>query len=417
MHWYGSFAVLICLLAYHVVGELVTRREEARWRDAAIDSSESTVAKTRRQLDTTAPTSGAPISGPWKGWREMVVRSIRDESPDCRSFTLAPVDLGSLPPFHGGQFLMLRCQDPVTGKKLSRCYSLSSSPGEDTYRITVKRVRGGAMSNLLHDHVRINDVLDVQTPKGSFHLKEESNGRPVHLVAAGIGITPMISMLMERLEAGVRHPIHLHYQLRDSHNAPFLKLLRQTVSALPSEIPVRLHVWLSRPGATCQHDGDRVGRLDAERILAQAESVDGSFMICGPSSFMSGIAEGLVASGVADGDVHYESFGGKSTGVGAIAVEQRPHDDEPDSSKGFRIQFAASSKSATWNAGSGSLLDLAENHGLELESSCRSGDCGMCIQRIRCGRVRYAQPPSCEMEQGDVVMCVAEPAEDVTLEV
>ena len=170
-------------------------------------------------------------------WQTVQVHSIRDESPDCRSFRLLPNDNEPLPTYRAGQYITVRMRDSKTNRNLARCYSLSGGPGERGYRITVKRVPGGEVSNWLHDHVRVGDHLEIQQPRGRFHVNPALLNKPLVLVAAGIGITPMLSMLLENLERSPRRTIHLFYQLRTPENAPFLTLLRGLAEGIAQTSP------------------------------------------------------------------------------------------------------------------------------------------------------------------------------------
>jgi len=151
-------------------------------------------------------------SAAWPGWREfrVVAREFEDASRTQCSFHLEPVDGAQLPPFLPGQYLTFSLPvvggDPGVagaGRALTRCYSLSDRPGSSSYRITVKRVPSppgrpdlppGASSSHLHDRVHVGDVLTIKAPAGRF-LIDASSDLPIVLVAGGIGVTPMMSML------------------------------------------------------------------------------------------------------------------------------------------------------------------------------------------------------------------------------
>lgn len=354
----------------------------------------------------------------WSGWRTVRVDNCRDESPDCRSFRLVPVDGNSLPNFHAGQSILVSVRHPETGHRVSRCYSLSGGPGETYYRITVKRVPGGTLSNLLHDHVRVNDELEIQAPRGSFHVSTELQHEPLVLIAAGIGITPMLSMFLGNLEKSPTRRVDLFYQLRAPDNAPFLSLLRLSIDKIASALPTRLHVFFSKPTGFGILANDTKGRLSAETILDRCGGTKGEYLICGPSEFMSAIAEGLVAGGVPENRVHYESFGGKSKGVGAVAV---PADDQTTggsttASLSLNVHFETSNRDATWTGKEASVLELGEAVGLELNSACRSGDCGTCVLKLCKGTIDYERPPACDFDSDEIVACVARPTSDLRIQ-
>ena len=140
-------------------------------------------------------------------WSDYVVRQAVDESTVIKSFFLFPKD-GLTPKFKAGQFLTIKI--PVAGKHMIRTYTVSSAPADPLIRISIKRETAselkcpdGGFSNFMHDHINIGAVIEVKQPRGPF-LFDASEERPAVLLAAGVGITPMISMLRHGLIEGVR---------------------------------------------------------------------------------------------------------------------------------------------------------------------------------------------------------------------
>lgn len=387
--------------------------------NATVLSSSSIPAASISKLSPTnqkvASRTGVPA---WTGWRNVRVDHCRDESPDCRSFRLVPIDGERFPSFRAGQSILVGVTDPETGKRISRCYSLSGGPGESYYRITVKRVPGGLLSNLLHDHIRVNDGLEIQAPRGAFHASDSLQHEPLVLIAAGIGITPMLSMFFENLENTPKRRVEIFYQLRAPDNAPFLGLLRLSVNKIASSFPSRLHVFFSKPIGFDIRNGDTTGRLSAEAILERCGGTRGEYLICGPADFMSSIAEGLVGGGVPVDRVHYESFGGKLKGIGAVPVLSDGQNDGivATTKEAFQVRFESSDRDTTWTGVEGSVLELGESIGLELDSACRSGDCGACIIKLCHGTVEYETQPGCDFQVGEVVACVGRPTSDIRIE-
>ena len=130
-------------------------------------------------------------------WRSFRVAAVQDESETIRSFTFQPTDDLPLPSFKPGQFLTIRVQ-PDGHSPLIRTYTVSSAPGEDGYRISVKREPGGVVSNHIHDTLAVGDLVEVKAPKGRF-VFDTTDARPAVLFAGGVGITPMISMVRDAL--------------------------------------------------------------------------------------------------------------------------------------------------------------------------------------------------------------------------
>jgi ferredoxin-NADP reductase len=401
---------------YETQREILLRRAF----DSALSSSSSIIPPaSTSKLGSTKSNNDIKVVGPtWTGWRRVRVDQCRDESPDCRSFRFVPVDDAPFPSFRAGQSILVGVRHPVSGKRLTRCYSLSGGPGESYYRITVKRVPGGAVSNLLHDHIRLNDEVEIQSPRGSFHTSAEFRHEPLVLVAAGIGITPMLSMFLENLEQTPERRVEIFYQLRSPSNTPFLGVLRFSVNKIAATLPTRLHVFFSQPSDAELPTGDSVGRLSAATIIDRCGSTSGEYLICGPAEFMSSIAQGLVDRGVPENRVRYESFGDKPKGIGAVAV---PSDSQADgdfasTTHSFKVRFESSDREVEWSDTQGSVLELGESIGVELNSACRSGDCGACIAKLRQGTVQYETQPGCDFQADEVVACVARPTSDIRIE-
>lgn len=429
MFWLIFAAFVLLIVGYQFVGEVASRMEERRWirktaeyhtAVAQLGSQAALKPLATEKAPTEKPSSDTGAShlqhpDRWKGWRTVQVKSVKEESPDCKSFVFAPIDRTPFPPFAGGQSLLVRSTDPQSAKKISRCYSLSSGPGEDHYRITVKRVPGGKFSNLLHDHVVAGETIEIQAPRGKF-FSDPDKAVPIHLIAAGIGITPMLSMLLHCLGANSKREINLFYQIRNSSNAPFLKPLRQLARSLPAGSGFRIHVWFSQPSSKDVKQADQVGRISAESILRRLGHSRGEFMICGPDVFMSELASELFECGVEEANIKYESFGGKAKGPGAISVAGDETENTKSVTESYQVRFSAAEKSGTWSNEAESVLDLAEKLDVDVDSGCRAGECGACVLALKCGTVRYAEEPECEIEPGEIVSCVAQPTSDLEID-
>lgn len=410
-----GFLIVIPFIGYLLCAEFIARREERRFRADILDDD----------LQALVPAASESVEDEagWSGWRNVIVDSIQDESVDCRSFTFRAVDGSDLPRFKGGQSLLIRypSSDDPNAKPITRCYSLSSGPGESRYRITVKRVPGGRMSNRLHERVSVGDVVSIQAPRGHFHIDLDHPKQPMHLIAAGIGITPMLSMLLHSLEVTPDREVHLHYQLRDQTNAPFLKPLRYLHQTLSEVGTFHLHVWFSRPLADQPLQADcATGRITATDIISKAGHLpsNAEYRICGPNEFMESMAAELIAGGANETSVQYESFGGKTKGPGAITVKtpDRTLANEVAGDE-VTVRFTTSNQDAVWSKESDTLLDIAEASGIDIESSCRSGQCGSCIHRMTKGKVRYDERPTCDHESDEVVMCLARPDSEIEIEI
>ena len=338
----------------------------------------------------------------WQRWR---VQSVQQESADIRSLVLAP-EAGAAPDFAAGQHLPIRITT-AAGETLLRTYSLSSAPSDGQLRISVKAQ--GVVSRHLHEQVQVGDVLDVRPPLGSFTLNSDSK-RPLVLIGAGVGITPLLSMLREQVALGQGRRIHFFQGARTLADLPFQAELRELVQRAGGLL--KIHRALSTPEADALsgRDYEQQGRIELAQIKAALPFDDYDFYLCGPAAFTQAIYDGLRDLNVADVRIHAEAFGPSTlkrrTDGPAATFVQPPAATEP-----VPVYFSASSKEARWKPDSGSLLELAESRGLTPEFSCRGGSCGTCKTRLLSGQVHYPNPPAELPQDGGVLICCVVPAQ------
>ncbi|MEU4656461.1 globin domain-containing protein [Streptomyces sp. NPDC023723] len=280
-----------------VLGDAVTPEVGAAWDEVYWLMANALIAVETR-LYQEAEVAAGDVRRPM----EIVAR--HEETPDAVSFLLRPAD-GSPPrPFRPGQYVSVRTELP-DGARQIRQYSLSTAPGRPEWRITVKRVRGaggpdGEVSSWLHAHARTGDVLTVSAPFGDLAL--EQGDRPLLLVSAGIGVTPMVSMLDHLVTTGSTRPVTVLHADRTAaghaHRAEQLALVR----ALPD---ARLHLFYEELGDPAPESA-AAGRAD----LGAVELPPGlTAYLCGPVPFMRAVRGDLLRRGVPAEAIHYEVFG------------------------------------------------------------------------------------------------------------
>lgn len=239
------------------------------------------------------------------------VRTLRlvdkiKESADATSFVFHSRDDGPLPEFEAGQHLPVEVRLPGSDAPSRRTYSLSNGPGSDHYRITVKREPKGAVSRYLHDQLEVGDMLDATTPGGDFVLAP--GDRPIALVSAGIGITPMVSMLHQLAKDPLaRSTWFIHGARNGSQHA----LADEVRAVTEHNAHINSHVAYSRPQGNDQPglDHHSVGRVDAELVASLLPDLNAEFYLCGPTRFLSDLKTQLEAAGVHPDHVHAETFG------------------------------------------------------------------------------------------------------------
>lgn len=359
----------------------------------------------------------ATTSGAWDGFAEMVVlkKVFEDPSRSVCSFHLAFPDRRPLPAFKPGQFLTFRLETGAPAP-LMRCYSLSDRPGLDHYRISVKRAQApadrpdlppGLSSAHLHDRVHEGERLWVKAPAGHFVL--EPGDHPVVLIAGGIGLTPVLSMVNHTLAAGSTREIWLFLGLRNSAEHP----MKSHLEALARQhANFRLVVCYSRPlakdvpGVDFRHSG----HVDLDLLRRNLSLKPYRFYICGSAALMDTLVPALAAWGVPEENVHFEAFGPSSPKKKTAAPSPAAAALEPS------VTFAIAERTLVWNPESASLLEFAEDNGIGINSGCRAGGCGACQTVIRSGEVMYDKAPDFEPAPGSCLMCVSRPSRDLVLE-
>lgn len=340
-----------------------------------------------------------------KQWRPFRIARIVEESESIRSFHLEPVDGAGLIPHEAGQHLPIRLATGDGASPLIRTYTLSVAPSDGSYRISVKRQ--GLASSHLHG-LKVGDIIEARAPAGQFTV-DATERRPAVLMAAGIGITPMLAMLRQIVYEGrrTRHtrPTWLLYSARSKADRAFDREIRELTADVGAVRVIRL---LSDPtGATEKQDYDVAGRIDIALLRAALPFDDYDFYLCGPAAFTQSLYDGLRGLNIADARIHAEAFGPSSLQrTTAAPVAAGP----AAATEPVAVIFATSVKDARWTPESGSLLELAEAAGLAPEFSCRGGSCGTCRTPILAGVVAYQKTPSFQTGANEALICCAVPA-------
>jgi ferredoxin-NADP reductase len=387
------------------------RRSAARRRETA------QLAEFRRRVDSAARAARAQKAVPdWEGWRPFRVAAIVDEAADVKSFYLAPADARPLTPFSPGQYVTFRL--PVAGSDppLVRCYSLSERPREDYFRCTIKRIgrppgrreaASGRGSGFFHTAVKVGDLLELRAPAGTFFIDPLAND-PIVLIGAGIGVTPLVSMLEAIVHSGRRRDVTVLLGFRNGREQAFKERLTQIVA---EHRHIRLHVSYSAPLATdvLYRDYNHVGRMTMERVRAILPSNNYRFFVCGPGAMMESLVPALWDWGVPESHVHFEAFGPASV----KGVSGTKHAGAP---LRCAVKFERSARTITWDGSAVSLLEFAEAAGIALASGCRAGSCGECLVRVRSGEITTLKRPGFTVPENHCLACISAPAGELVLD-
>jgi MOSC domain-containing protein YiiM/ferredoxin-NADP reductase len=359
-----------------------------------------------------APATAAHPAAP--GFRQLVVASIDQESADVISVSMQQMDGRPLPMPLAGQYVVLRLQRN-SNVPLLRSYSLSGPLSTERYRISVKIEPNGAAGRHLQQQVRIGDVLEVSSPRGSFTL--QSGERPVVLLSAGIGATPVLAMLHALAAArSTRQVLWLH-AARDRQHHPFAGEVRRLMLALAHG---RSFVCYSRPGPLDRLGEDFAATGHLSRSVFEEIGVprESDVYLCGPARFMADMKEVLAALNMAPERLHMETFnGGESLTPGVVGAATRtPHLPKDDADTGPLVSFARSGVAVHWKASAyGSILELAEACDVPVRWSCRTGVCHNCESGLVSGAVAYEPLPLEKPADGNLLICCSRPVGDVVV--
>jgi ferredoxin-NADP reductase len=359
----------------------------------------------------------AGLRSPQRQRRWVEIDQLVPETPDTLSIFLKAVDRLPLSAFLPGQHLIV--ERPAHGNFPSsqRCYTLSSLPHDGRWRITVRRQApledSESFSAWVHREWRVGDRLFVRGPRGSFVLDRADADKPVVFLAAGVGITPMASMLQQELSRPASRPAWLYYQARQHHQAPLMDELVQLIEPASN---CQARIYLSQLGQATRQRLQKTqilpGKFTAPTVLDEVGSSDIHVMMCGPGPWMQGMRQALVEAGVPAEQIHEESFGGDESGpTSPLPTTTAATTDSPR----FQIAFEASHRSGASCGSAQTLLEVAKQHGVKIPASCRAGHCGTCAVRLLQGKVRYLQPPQAELGEEEILPCVCVAESDMAI--
>jgi uncharacterized protein len=352
----------------------------------------------------------------WDGPRSFRVERAVTEARGVRSLYLRPAEGPSaLPGFRPGQYLTFELQIPGQPRPLVRCYSLSDAPTPEHYRVSVKREENGQGSSAMH-RLGVGDRVAVRAPSGVFTLAPDDPPGPAVLVGAGIGLTPLLSMVEAHVAARSPRPLHLFLGFRNGDEHPF----RERLARLARDHgPLTVTTAYSQPRPADQpgRDYDYGGRLSVDLLEDRLPPGPAQFFLCGPPAFLEGMVEGLDRQGVSPQDLHLEAFGAPS-----VQRVRKPLQTarlsrklvEPEGPA--RVTFAKAGTTVDWQPDSEAILYLGQQHDAWVPYACGAGRCGTCLVRLLEGNVSYSVDPEYAIPPGGCLPCIARPAGDVSLD-
>ena len=334
--------------------------------------------------------------------RELTIAEVIEETADAKSIVFdIPADGEDDFRYTPGQFLTLRIPSEKTGS-VARCYSLSSSPTEDAQlKVTVKRTIDGYGSNWLCDNAEAGMRMHVLAPSGIFTPKNLD--QDFILLAAGSGVTPVMSILKSALAQGTGH-IVMVYANRDEKSVIFKDELQKLQRENPDRLTV-LH-WLESVSGI--PTAEMIGNL-LQPVAAKRHSY-----ICGPAPFMETVKDGLRRSGADMHLIHTEVFSSiDGDPFAEIVIDDSPGDDGEGPATGI-VELDDEVYEVSWPRNT-PLLDVLLSKGIKAPFSCRKGECSACACILKSGEVEMIHngilDPE-EVEEGYVLSCQLLPKTD-----
>ena len=405
--FFAIISLSICLVALLVRSVHAIIRDVLQHQRTVLNVSTQENAFTRQLTSKLRRTSiDLSMSRRQTPWREVMLVKIVQESVDVKSFYLIDGQHEPLPAAQPGQHILL--ERPKLGDLPAafRCYSLSNDCSSGYWRISIKKnsEQAQSVSRWLHESTEIGDTLRVRGPSGNFFLRSEPS-REVVFASAGIGLSPILPMLIEAIRRKNR-AIRVYTQYRDVAHMPFADSLLSFASQHPR---VQLSMWISRfPKGVNKSSGRFIheGKFQAAEILSERQATRNcDYYLCGPEDWQSRMKQDLISGGVPENQIEYELFQQKER-VAAGGSNLSPR----------TVHFKQSGATAVFDASHPSILGCASKNKLSLESGCRTGACGSCAIRLLRGKVRYTREPQFPLKSNEILPCVCVPETDLIVD-
>ena len=400
---FPSPAGLIAGLVVHALWFAVCERLAPPPRAAASPTRPARAPSTATAPSAPQPAAPRPPARP-QGFVQTPVLAVFDECPDIRTFRFARPDGFT---FTAGQFVTIRVR--VDGRDVVRCYSISSALQVQGY-LEISMKRQGLVSGTLHSTLRPGSMVSLRAPAGAFTYPA-GDDRPLLLLAGGVGITPLLSMLRYAVTAEPSRPVALLYSARSEDALAFRSELRQISQRHPMA-----HIVMVATDHVKSPDV-YPGRIDEKLLRATVPNfADAVAMLCGPQPMIDAMRQLLLSLGMPADLVRSELFEAAIAAAGHRAPEVP--DAAPAAAAAAHKMTCARAGKAVKVAPGQTVLEAAEAAGVAIDSLCRAGVCGTCRTRVVEGRVDCESTvlDSRDRDEGFVLACISHPQGDCTVE-
>lgn len=343
-------------------------------------------------------------------FHKLKVKEVNKETADCVSVLFdVPEELKETFQFKQGQSLTMRTF--INGEEMRRTYSICSSPLENKWRVAIKKVDGGAFSSFANEHLKKGDHLEVMPPVGKFYVElKGTNNKNYLAIAAGSGITPVISIIKTTLQAEPLSKFTLIYGNRSRSSIIFFEELE----ALKNKYIDRfnfINVLSRERTETSIHSG----RINQEKLIELSKLINfntaDDIFICGPEEMIFCIKAFLEQKGIESKKIHFELFTVPGEKQSVINRAKSADNTGPRSRITVRLDGRSFDFDLSFNNDT-TILDAALQQGADLPFACKGGVCCTCKAKLTEGEVSmdvHWGLEEEEVEQGYILTCQSHP--------
>ena len=350
-------------------------------------------------------------------FHHLTIKRVRPEAADsvCLSLEVPPA-LKQRFEFVAGQYLTFEAE--LDGEKHRRSYSICSAPHENELRVAIKKIRDGVFSSAACETFKTGNGLSVMPPRGDFGASLDIDTPANYLlIAAGSGITPIISMIKSVLARETESRVTLIY----GNQRVATMMFRDELCGLKSSYLERFH-WINVLSREHQDADVLNGRIDnrkgAELVRKHLISISDydRFFLCGPEAMISEVSRGLRAEGIDEERIHYELFYANAEDAAQVIAKHHAR-ARAHAGQVSLVSVTVDGRATTFELGAdgANLLDTALAQGLDVPFSCKGGVCATCKARLVSGEVdmdlNHALGAG-ELSAGFILTCQAHPVSE-----